>query len=81
MTTFEHAMLGVNGAIAAGLTRRHGWRLAAVAGLAAAAPDWDGLTLVFGSAAFAAGHRLWGHNLVACVFVGRSSAWRTVVGP
>ena len=26
MTLFEDAMLGVNGAIAAGLHRRHGWR-------------------------------------------------------
>ncbi|NOX56247.1 MAG: hypothetical protein GXP27_17745 [Planctomycetes bacterium] len=70
MTTFEHVMLGMNGAIAAGLTRRCGWPVAAVAGLAAAAPDWDGLTLLFSSSAFAAGHRLWGHNVLACVLVG-----------
>jgi len=63
-------MLGVNGALAAGLHQRYGWQVVAVAGLAAVSPDWDGLTLIFGSTAFAEGHRVWGHNLMACVLVG-----------
>ena len=46
MTTFEHAMVGVNGALAAGLTRRCGWKVASMAGLVAVSPDWDGLTLI-----------------------------------
>lgn len=70
MTTFEHALLGVNGALAAGLHQRYGWQMVAMAGLAAVSPDWDGLTIVLGPTVFAEGHRVWGHNLLACVLVG-----------
>jgi len=70
MTTFEHAMLGVDGVLAVGLHRRYHWQLAAMAGFAAASPDWDGLTYLFSSALFAEGHRVWGHNVVACVISG-----------
>jgi hypothetical protein len=35
--------------------------MAAVAG---AAPDWDGLSLLFGPEAYARVHRVWGHNLL-----------------
>lgn len=66
MTSFEHAMIGVNGALAVGLHRRHGWQICGIAGMAAASPDWDGLTILFSSAAYAEGHRVWGHNLLAC---------------
>ena len=32
MTVYEHAMLGIDGALAAGLPRRHGWQIVALAG-------------------------------------------------
>jgi membrane-bound metal-dependent hydrolase YbcI (DUF457 family) len=70
MTTYEHAMLGITGTLAAGLQRRFGWTVAAVAGIAAVAPDWDGLAILFSQSAFAAGHRLWGHNILACLLAG-----------
>ena len=66
MTTFEHAMLGINGALASGLHRRHGWKIVALAGFAAIAPDWDGLPMLIDMAAFERGHRVWGHNVLAC---------------
>jgi membrane-bound metal-dependent hydrolase YbcI (DUF457 family) len=65
MTVYEHAMFGATLALAAGAHRRHGWGLVAAAAAAAALPDWDGLTLAFGPAAYAEGHRVWGHNLLA----------------
>jgi inner membrane protein len=70
VTTFEHALLGINGTIATGLHRRFGWQIAALAGVAAAAPDWDGLPILFSRSVFADAHRVWGHNLAACVLLG-----------
>ncbi len=70
MTTFEHALLGVNGAIAAGLHRRYGWQVVGLAGLVAISPDWDGLTLALGPELFDQGHRVWGHSLFTCVLLG-----------
>ncbi|NUQ63232.1 MAG: metal-dependent hydrolase [Pirellulales bacterium] len=70
MTSYEHFMLGVTGTVAAGLHRRFGWPIAAAAGLAAVAPDWDGLSLAFGAAAFDRVHRAWGHNLAAAALLG-----------
>ena len=70
MTSYEHAMLGAGGALACGLHRRHGWQIAALAGVAAMGPDWDGLTLIVSRSVFAEGHRLWGHNLLACLLLG-----------
>jgi membrane-bound metal-dependent hydrolase YbcI (DUF457 family) len=64
MTIFEHPMLGASLAIVAGVQRRHGWGLVATAAAAAALPDWDGLSILFGSAAYARVHRVWGHNLL-----------------
>jgi len=69
MTTFEHAMLGVNGALASGLQHRFGWRVAALAGLAAITPDWDGLTILGGMRLFDQAHRAWGHSFAACVLM------------
>jgi hypothetical protein len=63
-------MLGLTGVLATGLNRRCGWPLVALAAVAATSPDWDGLTIVAGPAAFAASHRLWGHNVLACVLTG-----------
>ncbi|MCU0982651.1 MAG: metal-dependent hydrolase [Pirellulaceae bacterium] len=70
MTTYEHAMLGITGVLAAGLNRRYGWPIAAIAAVAAVSPDWDGVTIVAGAAAFAASHRVWGHNVWACILTG-----------
>lgn len=67
MTTFEHAMLGVNGALASGLQHRYGWRVAALAGVAAITPDWDGLTIVGGMQLFDHAHRVWGHSFPSCL--------------
>jgi len=64
VTIYEHIMLGVDGALAVGLHRRWGWQIVAWSGCAAALPDWDGLTLLFGRGCYAAGHRVWGHNLL-----------------
>jgi hypothetical protein len=70
MTFFEHAMLGGTLTLAVGLHRRHGWRIAVMAGVAAMLPDWDGLTLVFGGAAYDMSHRIWGHNLLVAATLG-----------
>ncbi len=70
MTPYEHAMLAGTGVLAAGLDRRFGWPLVAVAAVAAVSPDWDGITIALGAAAFAASHRMWGHNVWACVLSG-----------
>jgi hypothetical protein len=70
MTIFEHPMLGANLALLGGVLRRHGWGLVATAAVAAAIPDWDGLSLVFGPEAYAGVHRVWGHNLLAASFGG-----------
>jgi len=64
MTSFEHALIGIDGALAVGLDRRFGWPIVASAAVAAVLPDWDGLTLLFGPNLFADAHRIWGHNLL-----------------
>jgi hypothetical protein len=70
MTPLEHAMLAVNGTLCAGLYRRGGWQISALAGVAAVTPDWDGLSILFSRSMFAAGHRVWGHNAFACALTG-----------
>jgi membrane-bound metal-dependent hydrolase YbcI (DUF457 family) len=70
MTTFEHALLGINGAIAVGLHRRpHGWKWVASSGVAAIAPDWDGLPMLINMSRFETGHRVWGHNIFTCALM------------
>jgi membrane-bound metal-dependent hydrolase YbcI (DUF457 family) len=64
VTLFEHALIGIDGALALGLQRRHGWQIVALAGIAAVLPDLDGLSILFGSQCYADGHRVWGHNLL-----------------
>lgn len=64
MTPYEHAMLGANLALAGGMRGRHGWGLVVTAGIAAALPDWDGLSIFFGPTAYATVHRVWGHSLL-----------------
>lgn len=70
MTTFEHALLGVNGLLASGWQHKYGWKMVALAGVAAVVPDWDGLPMLVDMARFEHGHRVWGHNLLACCVVG-----------
>ena len=70
MTTYEHAMLGLTLALAAGAHRRHGWALPVTAAVAAALPDWDAVTIFFGPEAYATGHRTWGHNLLCAGSLG-----------
>ncbi len=72
-------MVGVDGALALGLHRTHGWRIVTLAGFAAASPDWDGVALLAGAALFDQAHRVWGHNVFACVLAGIAIArldWR-----
>ncbi len=64
MTLYEHIMLGIDGAMAAGLHRRYGWQIVAWSGVAAVLPDWDGFTLLLGANRYADGHRVWGHGLL-----------------
>ena len=70
MTTFEHAMLAGNLAAAAGLHRRHGHGVLAIAAVAGASPDRDGVTFLWSVEAFDRGHRVWGHGLPVAVPVG-----------
>ncbi|MGI9474993.1 MAG: metal-dependent hydrolase [Rubripirellula sp.] len=66
MTTYEHAMLGINGALTLGLHIRYGWKVVSLAAAAAVMPDWDGLPMFIDMASFEHGHRVWGHNILAC---------------
>jgi membrane-bound metal-dependent hydrolase YbcI (DUF457 family) len=70
MTVYEHAMFGTTLALVLGAQRRHGWGIVATAAAAAALPDWDGLSLALGPQAYAAGHRTWGHNVLAAALAG-----------
>ncbi|GHT15219.1 hypothetical protein FACS1894170_12720 [Planctomycetales bacterium] len=69
MTTIEHALLGADLVLAAGLNRRFGWQLAAFAGVCAVLPDWDGLTILWSVPLFDTAHRSWGHGLLTSAFV------------
>jgi hypothetical protein len=71
MTVYEHALVGIDGALALGLQRPHGWQIVALAGFATLLPDFDGLTILFGIQCYADGHRLWGHNLLVAGFAVR----------
>ncbi len=66
MTTFEHALVGVNGLLATGLQKHYGWKLVAIAAVAAVAPDWDGIPMLIDMGRFESGHRVWGHNVLSC---------------
>lgn len=75
MTTLEHAMVGVDLVLAMGATRRYGWQLAAIAGIAATLPDWDGLPVLWSSRQFDRVHRAWGHGLLSCFLLAVVLAW------
>jgi membrane-bound metal-dependent hydrolase YbcI (DUF457 family) len=70
MTVYEHFMLGGSLALASGLEPRYGWRIIGMAAIASALPDWDGLSILFGSAAYVRAHRVWGHNLLVATATG-----------
>lgn len=65
MMYYDHAMLGIAVALAAGAHRRHGWPLVGTAAVAAMLPDWDGLSELIGPMTYRQIHRVWGHNLLA----------------
>ena len=73
MTVYEHFMLGGSLALASGLQRRYGWHMVALAGVAAALPDLDGLSIAFGPQAYADAHRVWGHNLLVAGGMGAAA--------
>ncbi len=75
MTTLEHAMVGIDLVLAAGGTRRYGWQLAAIAGVAATLPDWDGLPVLWNARLFDQCHRAWGHGLLSCFLLAVVIAW------
>src|SRR6478735_1575307 len=70
MVYYDHALVGATLAVAAGVQRRHGWPAVALAALAAMVPDWDATTKHVRPDAYAAGHRVWGHNLFAATLAG-----------
>lgn len=70
MVYYDHALVGATLAVAAGLQRRHGWAAVALAALAAMLPDWDATSKHVSPAAYAQGHRVWGHNLFAATAAG-----------
>ncbi len=65
-------MLGINGVLACGLHRTYGWQLAALAGVTAMMPDWDGLPILVSLQLFERSHRVWGHSLLTCLVLGVS---------
>lgn len=69
MTTFEHALVGIDGALALGLHRRYGWQIVALAGAVAVSPDWDVLPIAFSTQMFVDAHRVWGHNFLVTMSV------------
>src|ERR1700676_2120143 len=66
-------MLGGSLALASGLQRRYGWGIVALAGVAAALPDLDGLSIAFGPEAYANAHRVWGHNFLGAGGIGAAA--------
>ena len=75
MTTPEHTLVGIHLAIATGCHRYWGWPAVAMAGIASNVPDWDGLPMLIDMQRFEAGHRVWGHNLLAIFFAALLLGW------
>jgi membrane-bound metal-dependent hydrolase YbcI (DUF457 family) len=73
MTTPEHTLVGIHLALAAGFHRY--WPAVALAGIASNMPDWDGLPMLVDMQRFEAGHRVWGHNLLAIVLSSLVLGW------
>jgi len=66
-------MVGTSLALAAGLHRPYGRRITAMAAVAAAHPDWDTLSILFGAQAYTRVHRVWGHNLLVAIISGSAA--------
>jgi len=75
MTTPEHTLVGIHLALAAGCHRYWGWPAVAMAGIASNVPDWDGLPMLVDMQRFEAGHRVWGHNLLAILLSSLMLGW------
>jgi hypothetical protein len=41
-------MIGIDGALAMGFYRRHGWQIVTLGGFVAVLPDWNGLAILLG---------------------------------
>ena len=65
MTTPEHTLIGILGAMAIGLHTRLGWVAIAFAAVVSNIPDVDGLPMLVDMERFETGHRVWGHNILA----------------
>lgn len=65
MTSPEHTLTGILGALSLGLHSRFGWTAIAFAAVVSNIPDLDGLPMIFDMERFEEGHRVWGHNLLA----------------
>jgi len=64
MTSPEHTLVGILGALSLGLHKKLGWPAVVFAGVVSNVPDWDGLPMFVDMARFEAGHRVWGHNFL-----------------
>lgn len=75
MTSPEHTMVGVLGAMALGLHKRFGWQIVAFAAVISNVPDMDGLPMLFDMERFESGHRVWGHNFLLIVATSICLGW------
>ncbi len=75
MTSPEHTMVGILGALALGLHKRYGWQVVAFAAVASNVPDLDGLPMLIDMERFESGHRVWGHNFLLIVATSIVLGW------
>jgi hypothetical protein len=73
LTPYDHVMVGANLALLAAQQRRYGWSIVTMSAVAAALPDWDGLTILSGGEAYARVHRVWGHNVAVASALGAAA--------
>ena len=75
MTSPEHTLVGILGAMSIGLHKRLGWPVVVFAGLASNVPDWDGVPMLFDMQKFESGHRVWGHSVGSILITALILAW------
>lgn len=75
MTSPEHTMVGILGAMALGLHTRFDWPVIAFAAVVSNVPDLDGLPLLYDMDLFESGHRVWCHNLLVIVATSALLGW------
>ena len=73
LTAYDHVMVGANLALLAAQQRRYGWSIVTMSAVAAALPDWDGLTILSGGELYARVHRVWGHNITVASALGAAA--------